>query len=1718
MLSPLEEPQTIDATARNGVVALRDPDQTVHQLFEAQARRSPEAIAVVAEDPATGAEIQVTYRQLNARANQLAHYLRRNGVGADVLVGVCMNRSVEMIVGLLGILKAGGGYVPLDPDYPKARLAFFIEDTRVPLILTQSSLCAAVASAPAKLVALDTDWADIANESVANPAVRARDDNVVYVMYTSGSTGTPKGVVVLHRGVCNYLLWRQSYFPLDATDRVLQKTSFSFVDSVWELFEPLTVGARLIMVAPSRHHDLAYLVRVMAEKEITAADFIPSLLDVFLDERGVEKCTTLRRVTTGSETVSVELEKRFFARLDASLYNLYGPTEASIASTCWTCSAAAAMKSVPIGRPIANTEVILLDADLQRVPRGQEGEVYIGGTGLARGYLNRPAQTGDSFVPNPDSGAIPGTRLYRTGDLAGYVQDYLSGEPVLAFLGRIDHQVKLRGYRFELGEVECALRRHPHVQAAVAVLREDRPRDKCLIAYVVFAPGQDVAVAVLRSYLKEDLPDYMIPAVFVFLDQLPLTPNGKVDRKALPVPDQKRVQRAGGFASPRTPVEALLADIWAEILRIDDVGIHDDFLDLGGHSLLAIRVVSRVQTCFGLTLPVRVIFESPTVAALAKHIESGEQDGDNLRHLPITRMSRLGRLPLSFAQQRLWFLSEAGVGGTAYNMQYRLHLVGPLQIVALQSAIREILRRHEPLRTVFRSEDGVPYQVINCARDLEFPISDLSDLGGETKETIVARLMAQDYHRPFDLENDMMVRVRLLRMTASKHIFLFTVHHIAFDGSSAEIVARELAALYHDYHSGRPSSLPAIDVHYADFAAWQRHMLQGEILETYITYWRAQLDGAPTHLNLQSDRPRPRVQTYTGDEVGAMLAPRLGERLRALSRKENATLFMTLLAGFKLLMSRLCGQSDVIFGIPVEGRSHAQVENLVGFFVNTLVTRTDLSGDPTFNGLLRSVRNSTIEAYSHQDLPFEKLVETLAPERVLSRSPFFQVFFNMTTAEGTGFSLKDLRVKAIPKTSAATHFDITLYVLDRPPELRVNLVYNADLFAADRMDEVLRQYAHLLEQLSTSPEACIHDYNLVTVEAASVIPDPRVVLTAEPLPTVAEMLNGRVAEAAHKTALSRGDRRWSYQDVASMAESIARRLRSEGLESGDIVALHGSGSFGLVVGLVGVFMAGGVAMPIDSELPDNRKNVILQEGHATYLLEVVAPENPSRWADAQSLPTVLIDEDRGIDDAAAPDRKSQHERLSGRASSSAAYVFFTSGSTGTPKAVLGSHAGLSHFLNWQRATFDVGPGDRVAQLTSLSFDVVLRDILLPLVGGATLVVPPPSQTRDADSVLQWLRQEAVTVLHTVPSIAIFWLTHASIDMALPKLRVVFFAGEPLSADLVDRWRRAFTYEGDIVNLYGPTETTLAKCWYRVPRRVHPGIQPIGTTLPQTQILILSAEHRLCGIGEPGEIAIRTPYRSLGYRNNPEETARTFIQNPFRDAPDDLIYLTGDRGCYRHDGLLDISGRMDDQVKIRGVRIEPDEINQALRRHPLVKTCFVAAVQDDEGGSKLIAYVTTDLAEDTLSYQLHSYLAGVLPAAMIPSFFVKLVRLPLTANGKVDRRALPAVDMTGNASENTFIAPSSPTEERLAAIWIEVLGIDSVGIHDNFFDRGGHSLLAIQIISRIRKAFCYLLPVSVLFERPTISGLAQTIESAQVTGHAGPTGRDVARATFEEGAL
>ncbi|HEX8560147.1 MAG TPA: amino acid adenylation domain-containing protein [Pyrinomonadaceae bacterium] len=1638
---------------------------SIHGLFEAQAARTPGAVALVDGDA------RLTYGELDARAGRLARTLRARGVGPETLVGVYMRRSAEMVVALLGVLKAGGAYVPLDPAYPSSRLEFILEDARAALVLTQRTLAATLPAGGAGALCLDGDWEEEeAREPGDVKGAGAPHDALAYVIYTSGSTGRPKGVAIEHRSAVTLLHWAGENFDAEQLRGVLAATSICFDLSVFELFAPLSWGGTVILA-----ENALQLPALPAKDEVTLVNTVPSVMAELL--RTSAAPDAVRVVNLAGEALPAKLVQEIHRRhAAAEVINLYGPSEDTTYSTMARLRREDSGQP-PIGRPIANTQAYVLDANLQPAPAGVPGELYLSGEGLARGYLNRPALTAERFIPHPHA-TEPGARLYRTGDIARHLPD---GQ--LEYLARADNQVKVRGFRIELGEIEAVLEQHADVAQAVVVAREDSPGDRRLVAYVVGRGGDSPTVGGLRAFVRERLPEYMAPSSFVFLEAMPLTPNGKIDRRALPAPSPSlRAEEISG-ARPATAVEEVLARLWADVLDLERVGADDNFFELGGHSLLATRLLSRVRTVFDRELPLRAVFESPTLTGMAALIEAALAGGESSPLPPLRPAPRDAEPPLSSAQQRLWFLDRMEPDSPFYNVPAALRLTGELNDAALEGAINEVVRRHEVLRTTFPAVEGRAVQRIAAALWLPLARVELARLPAAEREAEARRLVAEEAARPFDLVRGPLMRVGLLRLGAREHVLLLTMHHIVTDGWSLGVLVREVGALYAAYAEGRPSPLEELEVQYADYACWQQEWLRGEALASRLDYWKRRLEGAPSALELPTDRPRPPVQSYRGATRKFDVPADLSRGLKALGRREGVTPFMTLLAGFFTLLQRYTGQEDIVVGTPIANRTRGEIEPLVGFFVNTLALRARPSRGLSFGALLGQVREVTLGAYAHQDIPFEKLVDELRPERDMSRPPLFQVMFAMQNTPGGELELPGVSLKLTPSDSGASKFDLTLFMEEGEEGFVGSWEYNTDLFEAQTIERMSRHLLSLLGSAAADPGRPLSELRLLSDDERRLLVegynDTRVSYADAALP-LQRIIERQAALSPDAVAVASGGERLSYAELNARANRLARHLRSLGVGAETRVGVLMERSTELVVSLLAVLKAGGAYVPLDPEYPPDRLHFMLEDSRAPVLLMQGRLRGAAGDYEGR---VVAVDELADELSALSGDDFPEEER--GAGGSSLAYVIYTSGSTGRPKGAMNSHAGIVNRLVWMQEAFGLDASDVVLQKTPFSFDVSVWEFFWPLMTGARLMMARPGGHRDAAYLREVIRRESVTTLHFVPSMLGAWLGEQGPAEAPASLRRVICSGEALGPELQERfWGRLPGVE--LHNLYGPTEAAVDVTWWACRRDWARGTVPIGRPVANTSVHVLDARLEPAPEGVAGELYLGGVQVGRGYLDRPGLTAERFLPDPFSAEPGARLYRTGDVARRVAGGEVEYLGRVDHQVKLRGFRIELGEIEAALSRHPAVGECVCVVREDAPGVKRLVAYVGG--ARGANAAELAEHLRGRLPEYMTPTQFVFLEALPLTPSGKVDRKALPRPDYSGAGAGREFVAPASASEQALCGIWAEVLRLERVGVHDNFFELGGDSILSIQIIARAAQAGLHFTPRQ-LFQNQTIAELA-----------------------------
>ncbi|MGF2038866.1 MAG: non-ribosomal peptide synthetase [Nostoc sp. CmiVER01] len=1661
-------------------------NKCLHQLFEEQVQRTPDAVAVEFGNQ------QLTYYQLNCRANQLAHYLKSLGVKADILVGLCVERSLEMIVGLLGILKAGGAYLPLDPNYPNERLSFMLEDAQVQVLLTQNSLLERLPQHQGKVICLDTDWIQVSQFSQDNFISGVQADNLGYVIYTSGSTGKPKGVAMSQLALVNLIFWQVENLKVARGARTLQFSPLSFDVSFQEMFSTWHSGGTLVLITEELRREPMALLALMSDKAIERL-FIPFVGLQQLAEVAVgNKLFTshLREIITAGEQLQITPAiSHWLSKLtdDCTLHNHYGPSESHVVTTFTLTDSVETWPLLPaIGRPIANTQIYILDKYLQPVPVGVPGELYIGGVALARGYLNQPQLTQQRFIPNPFE-EVQRDRLYKTGDLARYLPD-----ANIEYLGRIDNQVKVRGFRIELGEVEAVLSQYEDLEGCCVIVREDNRGDKRLVAYVVTDRNCTPTINQLWQFLKAKLPEYMVPNAFVILDFLPLTPSGKVDRGALPAPDIHS-SNSDKFVAPRTPIEELLAQIWAQVLKVEQVGVYDNFFELGGHSLLATQLVSRIRNIFKVELPLRELFARATVAELALIIEQLQQQKIELSAPPILPRETNAQLPLSYAQQRLWFLDQLEPNSALYNIPLALRLVGTFNQAALEQSLQEIIHRHEALRTNFVTVNGKPSQIIQTQTNWTLSVLEWQYLPPDEQEIATQQLIQQQAIQPFELASVALLRATLVVLSETEHILLVCMHHVVSDAWSIGVFIEELAALYNAYSQGQPSPLIPLPIQYADFALWQRNWLQGDVLQSQLSYWQQQLANAPALLPLPTDRPRPAVQTFAGAYQEFALSVELTNRLTKLSQEQGVTLFMTLLAAYDTLLYRYTGVGDILVGTPIANRDRSETEGLIGFFVNTLVMRSNLADNPSFSELLTRVREMAMDAYAHQNLPFEMLVEALEPQRDLSYTPLFQVMFALQNAPMSQVELTGLSVTPLIAESATAKFDLSLLMQNTPTGMVGVWEYSTDLFDERTIERMSGHFRTLLESIVSNPEKRISQLSLLTQPEQQQLlvewNDTQADYSQDKC--IYELFEEQVGRTPNAVAVVFENQQLTYHQLNCRANQLAHYLRSLGVEADTLVGLCVERSLEMLVGLLGILKAGGAYVPLDPDYPTDRLAYMLNDSQVQILLtqEKLLTSLPEHTARVFCL-------DRDWEDIST---ESEDNPVSGSTTDNLAYVIYTSGSTGQPKGTLVNHSNVVRLFAATDSWYHFSQDNVWTMFHSYAFDFSVWEIWGALLYGGRLVVVPYLVTRSPESFYQLLCQEQVTILNQTPSAfrQLIQAEQSGLTTSNLNLRLVIFGGEALEIKSLQPW---FERHGDtspqLVNMYGITETTVHVTYRPLSKEdLNHTASIIGRPIPDLKVYVLDEYKQPVPIGVPGEMYVGGAGVARGYLNRPELTAERFISHPFSNYDKARLYKTGDLARYLPNGDLEYLGRIDNQVKIRGFRIELGEVEALLAAHPDVWESVVVVREDELGNKRLVAYVVPQVGQSLTIQELRRFLSNQLPSYMVPSAFVQLEALPLTANGKIDRRALPVPDTARPELEDVFVTPSTREEKILATIWANVLGIEQVGIHDNFFALGGDSIRSIQVLSQA-KEHGLSFSLAQLFQHQTIHELIQELETQE----------------------
>ena len=1625
---------------------------TIPALVARQAAATPDAVAVV-----DGAD-SFTYADLDARVNRLANLLAANGIGRESVVGVCLPRGVNLVVALLAVWRAGAAYLPVDPAHPSLRVSAMLRSAGVELTLAQS--VTDIAGAGTRTIALDRDLTVANGYPDSAPPTPATADNAAYVLHTSGSTGTPKPVVVHHAGIANHIRWTAGTHNLGPGDRILHKTAMTFDAAGWEVFAPLISGAAVVLAPVGAERDPAVLVRAVAEQAVTVLQVVPSQLRALVDEPGWSACRSLRLLSSGGEPLHAELVQRFLRLLPdpsaVEVWNTYGPTECTIEVTAYRFDPAQQSGPVPIGLPIDGMRVLVVGEDDVAVPVGGTGELLAGGVGVGRGYVGRAAETAERFVPDPSGQA--GARMYRTGDLVRTAAD---GR--LEYVGRIDHQLKVNGVRIEPGEVEAALAAHPAVDGAVVTGFPIAEGGTRLAAYVLTKDG--TAPADLREFLAERLPVSHLPATYVGVTSFPITSSGKVDRSALPAPDQQTAPDA----QPLSPAEHLVAQVWRDLLQVETVGADDDFFALGGSSLQLTRLANRMRKACGASIDLSTLMTASTLADQAALVGEATAEQDR-----IARVSRDGDLPLSFGQLRMWVLDRMRPRSREWVSALFLRVFADATTEQVQHALNLLLARHETLRTRFVLREGEPVQVIDAAGDYELRTVDMPDA------EFVAEL-DRELDRSFDITSGPLTRA-LLRRADDYQLLVISAHHIVLDGWSSAVLEREFHELLSAVLAGRAPALPPLELQYADFAAWQRDRLDEQVIDKELEYWRIVLDGAdPTTLRL--DKSRPAVRDGRGAIVGFTVPATVAKVLDELGRRAGATSFMTLLTAFATLLARYESTWDVVVGTPVAGRNRSELEGIVGFFLNNVVLRCRLDADTDFEAALAAVRDTCREAFAHQELPFDRLVAELAPERDLSKTPLYQVAFDLHDEKLTASAANPADWATLLDVSRIAKTDLTLYLRAEPDgTLAGGLEYATSLFEPATVERMARHFLALLDAIVADPGVALADVDFVPADErelldAAACGTPVGAHAADDATTL-ELFERQASGTPDATALVCGTDRVTYAELDCAANQIAHRLQAMGAGPDSVVGVLLERGVGLMTSFVGVWKAGAAYLPLDLDAPAERTGLVLSDADVSIVITTASLRD--RLAGFASTVLVLDDLEPTARPGHRPERVTDPDLL--------AYVIYTSGSTGRPKGVQVTHRGLVNHLRWATAEL-AGRGSGGAPVfSSVAFDLVVPNLWAPLLAGQPVHLLPS----DMDLT------ELGFMLRNLAPFSFIKLTPGHLEILSQQLDgdwladlagVIVVAGQALPATLANHWAGALGPDR-LINEYGPSEATVGTCIYPVSSGETGDTVPIGRPLPGVTMRVLDSLMRPVPVGVVGEVYVGGAGLARGYACAPALTAERFLPDPFSTGGARL-YRTGDLAKVLPSGDVCFIGRSDDQVKIRGYRVELGEIAAVLMEHPSVHDAVVVADTDDAGEVRLLAFAVPEAsAGDGLADEALADCKRRLPTYMVPSSYTLVDQFPLTANGKLDRRQLVAL---AGSAEAHLVAPESVVEMHIAEVFAELLG-HQVGAHSDFFQSGGNSIVAIRLVAAIQDAYEIELPIRAVFEGPTVAELAEVVET------------------------
>ncbi|MGL4343557.1 MAG: amino acid adenylation domain-containing protein, partial [Cellulosilyticaceae bacterium] len=1623
-------------------------DKTLDSIFAEQVAKTPNQVA------ARFAGESITFKELDERSNRLAQVLKSKGVEANSIVGLMVERSLEMIIGILGILKAGGAYMPISPDYPTDRIRYMLEDSEAKALLTQTRFmdlmtyeCVIDLDSPATY---EADARPI--ESSSHPR------SLAYVIYTSGSTGKPKGVMIEHTSAVNRLEWMQKRYPIGEQDTILQKTPFTFDVSVWELFWWMFTGSNVYFLQPEGEKDPAMILEAIETQRITTMHFVPSMLALFLEyyegHQDAYDLSSLRQVFASGEALTIGQVKQFnellHKRYGTTLHNLYGPTEATVDVSYYDCPVQGEITGVPIGKPIDNTKLYVLDKKKHLQPIGVPGELYISGVGVARGYLKREELTNEKFMDDPYDAQY---RMYRSGDLAKWLPN---GD--IEYLGRIDNQVKIRGLRIELGEIETRLAEHGDIYETAVVVKTDTQGNPYLCGY--YTATKPLTVEALKQHIIERLPDYMVPSYFVYMDKMPLSANGKLDRKMLPEP-QDHIVTETQYVEASTDTQKQLVSIWQRLLEVEKIGIEDHFFDLGGHSLKAARLVSEIQHHFNVEMTLNQVFEKLTVRELAAFIDTLA----TVQLEAIETAPKMQYYPLSAAQERLYILNQID-GGVTYHLPSALKIEGELDSEHFEKVLSQMIARHGQLRTSFHMIEGKPVQKVHetLKVDLEQVTCKEEDVNG----------LIQGFIRPFDFEQAPLIRFLLIHTDKDRHYFVFDMHHIISDGVSSVILAREFMALY----AGIASE--PLQVTYEDYVWWQQG--QKDKLKDQEAFWLDNLKGELVPLDMPTDKVRPAVQEYVGAKKSFALSKELTDKIKKVATQKGLTPYMFCVAAYNILLHHYTGQEDLLVGTPVAGRSRFEFENVVGMFVNTVVLRNHVDGQKTANVFLEEVKKHTLGAFENQDYQFEELIQKLHIKRDVSRNPLFDTMFVYQNMGLTPMTLEGIEFAQYPLENKVSKFDLTFELVEQET-LMLNIEYATNLYFETTIARMANHYITLLEALVHDQSKAIADYRILTKQEEDAIlnhfNDTKTPYSTEL--TLDAVFNRQVERSPERIAAVFGEDTLTYKELNERANSVAHRLKQKGVGPDSVVGLMVERSLEMIIGIVAIIKAGGAYMPISPTYPEDRIRYMLEDSQAKVLL-----------TQERFISQVSYDEIIDLEEASLY-TSHRHNILQTSRVDSLAYIIYTSGSTGKPKGVMIEHTSAINRIEWMQKKYPIYEGDVILQKTPFTFDVSVWEIFWWMFTGSSVYFLKPEGEKDPSEILKAIQERQITTMHFVPSMLGLFLEYYELHQEtydLSSLKQVFASGEALTTSQVEKFNKLLhsKYHTRLYNLYGPTEATVDVSYYDCPSDEHIERVPIGKPIDNTRLYVLDKQKRLQPIGVAGELYISGVGVARGYLNRPELTAEKFMEDPYYEGY--RMYRSGDLTKWLANGEIEYLGRIDNQVKIRGLRIELGEIEARLEEYEGINEVAVTVRKDDQGSQYLCGYYT---GPETLSVEtLRKHITQKLPDYMVPAYFTKLDTMPLSANGKLDRKALPAPQMQV-VTGTEYVKPKTETQKHIASIWESLLGQDKVGIKDNFFDLGGNSLLLVRMHGEIEKVYPNTVRVTDLFQYTQIRTLAEYID-------------------------